>query len=350
MAIGRDEGPRQRAQRAEVLRCVQDIRFAVVSSHMRDQVIPSSAAVARARAAFEQSAWATAFDAFTAVDANIQKRPMGPVDLERFAQTAHMLNRGAERDRLATRAHQAFLERNDIEGAARTALWLGFGLTMTRDMARGGGWLNRAERLLDEAGIDSVLRGFLLLPRGILKLGTEPAESIALFERSLEIGRRFNDRTLLAFARMGLGRSRIRLDRVAEGLGLLDEVMISVTSGEVSHVVTGEIYCSVVDACHEVFDLRRAQEWTDALARWCESQPEMTAFQGACRVNRAALLQLYGAWTDALNETQRACEWLTDPPGQPAAGNAFYRTGELNRLRGAFAEAEAAYRSANDRG
>ena len=275
---------------------------------------------------------------------------MDPVDLERFAQTAHMLNRGAERDKLAIRAHQAFLERKDIEGGARAAFWLGFGLTMNGDVARGSGWLNRAERLLDEGEIDSVLRGYLLLPRAILGLGSDPAESSALFERSLEVARRFNDRTLLAFARMGLGRSTIRLNRIGEGIGLLDEVMISVTSGEVSHVQTGVIYCSVIDACHEVFDLRRAQEWTDALAHWCESQPELTAFQGACRVNRAALLQLYGAWGDALDETRLACEWLTDPPGQPAAGNAFYRTGELNRLRGAFAEAEAAYRLANDRG
>ena len=155
--------------------------------------------------------------------------------------------------------------------------------------------------------------------------GSDPAESCAQFGRVLEVARCFNDRTLLAFARMGLGRSTIRLNRIDEGIGLLDEVMRSITSGEVSHVRIGEIYCSVIDACHEVFDLRRAQEWTDALARWCESQPELTAFQGACRVNRAALLQLYGAWGDALDETRLACEWLTDPPGQPAAGNAFLR-------------------------
>lgn len=317
---------------------------------MRDQVASSTDALARARAAFGQSAWRTAFAEFSAVDSASQERPMDPVDLEQFSQSAHMLNRGVERDKLAMRAHQAFLERNDAEGAARAAFWLGFGLTMSGDIARGGGWLTRAERVLDDAGVDSVLRGYFVLPRAIRGLGNDPAESHKLFERAREVARRFNDRTLLAFARMGLGRSTMRMERVGEGIGLLDEVMVSVTSGEVSHLVTGEIYCSVIDACHEVFDLRRAHEWTDALARWCESQPELTAFQGPCRVNRAALLQLYGAWSDALAETRRACEWLEDPPGQPAAGNAFYRTGELNRLRGAFTDAEAAYRQANDRG
>jgi DNA-binding NarL/FixJ family response regulator len=315
---------------------------------MRDETVPSSVTLARARAAFEQSAWATAFDAFSVLDAADER--LEPLDLERFAQSAHMLNRGSDRDRIALRAHQLFLERKDLEGAARSAFWLGFGLVMTGDIARGSGWLIRSERVLDESGIDSVLRGYLLLPGAIRGVGTDAAQSRAMFERALDIGQRFNDRTLIAFSRLGLGRSTIKLERIDEGIGLLDEVMVSVTSGEVSHLVIGEIYCAVIDACHEVFDLRRAHEWTDALSRWCQSQPELAAFQGACRVNRAALLQLNGAWTDALDETRRACEWLTDPPGQPAAGGAFYRTGELNRLRGAFAEAEEAYRVANDCG
>ncbi len=316
---------------------------------MRDQAL-STVTVASARAAFEQSAWATAFEAFSALDTTDPEASLDPLDLERFAQSAHMLNRGADRDRISLRAHQAFLERNDLEGAARSAFWLGFGLVMNGDVARGSGWLARAERVLDESGIDSVLRGYLLLPVAIRGVGAEPAKSRALFERAGEIARRFNDRTLLAFARLGLGRSTIKLGRVEEGIGLLDEVMVSVTTGEVSHALIGEIYCAVIDACHEVFDLRRAHEWTDALTRWCEAQPELAAFQGACRVNRAALLQLNGAWSDALDETRRACERLRDPPGQPAEGAAFYRTGELNRLRGAFMEAEEAYKLANDRG
>ena len=313
-------------------------------------VASSTDQLTRARAAFEQSAWATAFESFAAVDASAVSGPMDPLDLERFARCAHMLNRASERDNFALRAHQAYLERNDFEGAARAAFWLGFGLVMTGDIARGGGWLSRAERVLDDAGVDSVLRGYLLLPVAIRDVGTKPAESYAMFERALEVARRFNDRSLLAFARLGLGRSTIKLERVDDGIRLLDEVMVSVTSGEVSPTIIGEIYCSVIDACHEVFDLRRAHEWTDALTRWCSSQPELTAFQGACRVNRAALLQLNGAWKDALDESRRACEWFADPPGQRGAGGAFYRIGELNRLRGAFAEAEEAYRLANDCG
>jgi DNA-binding CsgD family transcriptional regulator len=295
----------------------------------------------------ERSRWAEAFDEFSAADGD---GGLEPHDLERWAHTANMLNRVAERDALATRAHQAFLDSRDAEGAARCAFWLGFELMMEHETARGSGWLARAGRVLDEAQLDSVVRGYLLLPQGVRAISKNPSESLAYMERAVEIGRRFNERSLIAFARMGMGRALIKLGRVAEGLSLLDEVMISVTSNEVDQIVVGAIYCAVIDACQEVFDLRRAGEWTDALHRWCKAQPDLAAFQGACRVNRAAIMQLHGAWGDAMDEARRACEWLADPPGQPAAGAAFYRAAELHRVRGEFAEAETAYRSANECG
>src|SRR5262245_37488021 len=308
---------------------------------------PAKAPLARARSAAGRSRWAEAFDEFRAADGD---GVLAPHDLERWAHTANMLNRLAERDAVATRAHQAFLDGGDPDGAARCAFWLGFELVMERETARGSGWLARAERVLDEAQVDSVVRGYLLLPQGVRAISTNPSESLAYMERAVEIGRRFNERSLIAFARMGMGRALIKLGRVAEGLSLLDEVMIAVTSNEVEQVVVGAIYCAVIDACQEVFDLRRAREWTEALHRWCKAQPDLAAFQGACRVNRAAIMQLHGAWSDAMDEARRACEWLADPPGQPAAGAAFYRTAELHRVRGEFAEAKAAYRSANECG
>jgi DNA-binding NarL/FixJ family response regulator len=295
----------------------------------------------------ERARWAEAFDAFSAAD---RDDVLEPHDLERWSHAANMLNRLADRDALATRAHQGFLDSNHTEGAARCASWLGFELVSEHETARGNGWLARAERLLDEAQLDSVVRGYLLLPQAIRVVSKDPSESLAYLERAVEIGRRFNDRSLIAFSRMGTGRALIKLGRVAEGLSLLDEVMIAVTSNEVAQTLVGPIYCAVIDGCHEVFDLRRAHEWTDALDRWCKAQPDLAAFQGACRVNRATIMQLHGAWSDAADEARRACEWLADPPGQPAAGSAFYRAAELNRLRGEFADAEAAYRSANECG
>jgi len=61
-------------------------------------------------------------------------------------------------------------------------------------------------------------------------------------------------------------------------------------------------------------------------------------------------MQWHGEWPKAMDEAQRARERLSDPPGQPAIGMAFYQLGELYRLRGDFTDAEAAYREARRHG
>ena len=121
--------------------------------------------------------------------------------------------------------------------------------------------------------------------------------------------------------------------------------MVDATAGEVSPVIVGIAYCSVIAACHQVFDVRRAQEWTAALDSWCESQPQLVHFRGLCLLNRAELRQFHGAWERAAAETREASERLAET--DESLGEAMYQTAELHRLRGEFADAEAAYRRAS---
>jgi DNA-binding CsgD family transcriptional regulator len=269
--------------------------------------------------------------------------------LEQLAQEAYIAGRDAECEDRLTRAHQAFLANGKRENAARCAFWLGFTLLNKGDVAQGSGWLARAERTLAEAS-ECVVHGYLRMPAGIRSIVS--GDFNAAYDRFCEadeIGRRFGDRGLVAMALNGRGRALIRMDRVGEGIALLDEAMIAITAGEVLPVAVGDVYCSVIEACHEIFDLRRAHEWTAALDRWCASQSDRVRFRGQCLVRRAEILQLHGAWPDALDEARKACERLTQPPDR-TVGAAFYQWAELLRLRGEFAKAEDMYRQAGQAG
>ena len=125
--------------------------------------------------------------------------------------------------------------------------------------------------------------------------------------------------------------------------------MLAVVAGELSPIMTGLMYCSVIDACRQVYALGRAREWTSAFSSVCEQQPEMVAFSGICLVHRAEIMQLQGAWPDAMTEACRACERAQRAERKPP-GAAFYQQAEIHRLRGEFAKAEEAYRSASELG
>jgi ATP/maltotriose-dependent transcriptional regulator MalT len=218
-------------------------------------------------------------------------------------------------------------------------------------MGPAGGWLGRAQRLLDRQEADCVEHGYLLVPAVFeQEAGGDWEGAAATAGDAAAIGERFGDSDLFALAAHERGHILIQNGRLKEGLGLLDEAMVAVTAGEVSPMIVGIVYCAVIEACQGLFDLRRAQEWTAALDRWIDSQPDLVPYRGQCLVYRAELMRFHGAWSEATDEAQRARDWLSRPPPTPAVGEALYQLAELDRLRGAFASAEAAYREASSWG
>ena len=299
----------------------------------------------RARALCAQGAWSAAYEALSDADA---AAPLEVDDLELLATSAYMLGRDEEYSQRLERAHQLHLDAGEPLRAARTAFWNGMDLVMRGETGRGSGWLGRAQRLVDAESEACAERGYLLVPLAFQRENAGDLDgAIAAVSEATTIAERFGDRTLFAIAVNVHGHFLVRAGRVAEGLGLLDEAMVALTTGELSPIARGIVYCSVISGCHEAFEPRRAQEWTDALARWCEGQPDMVAFSGRCHVHRAEIMQLKGAWSEALEEARCAERRAARGKHRNALAEAAYVQGEVYRLRGALGAAEEAYRDAS---
>jgi ATP/maltotriose-dependent transcriptional regulator MalT len=303
-----------------------------------------TAGVELGREAFDRRSWREAYDLLEAA-------PSPDVDdLERLAIAAYLIGEDEASTRAWERAHLACVAAGDLDRAARCAFWLAFALVLRGEMARADGWRARAERLVQEAGPQCAARGFVLVVDVLEALEAgDSTRAWELADEIVDIARRCGDRDLLAFGVLTQGQSSLALGEVARGLRLLDEVMVSITTGEVSPIPVGIVYCAVIEACVDVYELGRAAEWTEALHSWCASEPDLVPYRGQCLVHRAQVLQAHGDWSAATAEVERAAAHLAQP-FHPALGTARYQQGELHRLRGELGAAAEAYRSAGELG
>ena len=238
----------------------------------------------RARNCYEQRAWAEAYQALARAD---QEAPLGGEDLERLAMAAYLTGRDDGYLGTLERAHNAHMADGQCARAVRCGFWLGFRLLMRGEVGRASGWFARGQRLLEGEARECAERGYLLLPVVEQRLDASDFDAAyAAAAAAAAIGERCGDADLIACARHQQGRTRLQQGQVEAGLALLDETMIAVTAGQLSPLVTGLMYCSVIGACQQVYAVDRSREWTAALSQWCEGQPDMVAFVGTCQVRR----------------------------------------------------------------
>ena len=265
--------------------------------------------------------------------------------LDLVADSAWWLGRLDDCIEARERAYRLFDSSGDDRRAGQCAVWLYEHHCFRASPSVASGWLGRARRALAR-GAECAELGALILRVAEVAHGSGDLDTATgLAERGIELGRQLRCPDLEAEALQALGRIRIDQARPAEGLGLLDEAMLFAVEGRLSPYSTGKVYCSLVSACEQLSDHRRAAEWNDATARWAEQHPA-AVFPGLCRVHHATALQWRGDWVGAEREAVRACEELSgiNLPNAAAAwaeiGDIRRRLGDLTGAAEAFAHAD----------
>jgi class 3 adenylate cyclase len=309
-------------------------------------VSTTSGTVASAWAAYRAHDWVRAFEAFSAADAGQQ---LAPDELEALATAAGNAGRpGREWNRLIERAQAAFIAADDMRGAARTALELARNHVLLGENNVGVGWWMHAARFLEglpecpEHGLWTWMEAYAQLEAGEFVTGGERAHE------AVEIARRTGDRDVEALALASEGHAQIAQGDVAGGLALLGQASALAAGGSLQPSAGGEVLCSMIWACRNLGDWRRAAEWTDVSLRYCDEEAGYY-YPGLCRVHRAEVERIRGDYERAEQDLAAACDQLL-ARHRDAAGWAYREMGEVRMRRGDFAGAMEAWRRAMELG
>ena len=307
--------------------------------------VDDDSALDRARDAIARQEWAEAYSLLSAADRNEE---LAPDHLSVLAEAAYFAGHPEVSRESWERIHGKALREQDINGAARAALQVSGLLIDAGLFSRFRAWAARAERLLKEEP-ESALHGALSMQRAFVSLiSGEFVQALTLSRRAIENATRFDDPATLALARIAEARALILEGHVTEGLALLDEAAVAVTTRELDPITTGVVYCSVVCSWQALAEYERAEEWTEAMHRWT-SQLRGGSPHGWCRVHRAEILRLRGACREAEDEVLRACEEIR-VYAKPDLGWPLNELGQIRLRLGDLAKAEEAFLQAHEAG
>ena len=298
------------------------------------------------REALSRHRWQESFDLLSRADA---EGNLSGADLESLAEAAFFAGRAdleIEIKERAFKAHQA--EGNELR-AAYVALRLARDYWFRGKVSIASAWGRRGERLL-EGKPESYAHGYLALGKSELASSTgNVEEALELAEQAVDIATRAAQADLQAFALTNLGKLKIATGSTNDGMALMEEASISAVNGDLSPFASGATCCTMIAACRDLTDYRRASEWTEATEKYCERQ-SVSAFPGVCRIHRAEVVALSGAWDRAEQELRQAADELSGWSAMPPLADGHYAIGEIRRLKGDFEGAEAALREADSIG
>lgn len=298
------------------------------------------------RDALGHHAWQEAFEYFLRAD---EDGSLAGSDLETFAEAAFFAGHAERQFDIKERAFKAHMAAGDEIRAAFLAC------DLANDYGSGGkssiasAWGHRAQRLL-EGKPENYAHGYLAL--GLSALASSEGNvdaALARAEEAAQIAGRTTDADLQAAALTNLGSLKIATGAAADGMAMMEEAAIAAVNGELSPFATGVTCCRMIAACRDLTDYRRASEWTEATEKYCERQM-VSGFPGVCRIHRAEVVAIGGAWDRAEQELKRAADELAGYNAIPPLADGLYALGEIRRLKGDFEAAETALREAHGLG
>lgn len=295
--------------------------------------------------ALDRHAWQEAYDLLKSADA---EGLLSASDLEQLGLASWWLGRLDDSLQTMERAYESHTSAGDHQAAAHIAVELARGYSWKSARSLAMGWLARATRLVESHPDSAAAAEVLLAKAQVAEVSQDLGAAEALAGQAVEAAHRLGRPDETALAMELLGSLLAKRGEVTRGFELVDESTAMAVGGELSPRVTGVVYCQTIALCHELADFERAGEWTEAATRWCERR-SISGFPGICRVHRAEMLRLRGAWDRAATEAVTASVELPGYSPQ-MAGAAFREVGELRLRMGDLESAEAAFRRAHELG
>src|SRR5215213_10043209 len=301
--------------------------------------------VQRAREAAARGEWEEAYDVL------VKSAPdglAGQADLPLLGEVAYAAGHLDVAVEAWERAHALGVRAGDPVAAAGAAVRVAMHLLLdTALMAPVRGWLARAERLL-EGQEEQAAHAWLAVVRSYERMLTGDVRGARHWsERAIDVGSR-REAAACAVGRVAAARLRILGGDVEEGLALLDEAGVAAVSGDLDPLATGLVYCELVCALQGLAQYDIAEEWTQAMERWCRTNA-IGSLHGRCRVHRAEILRLRGSCNEAQTQALMACEELR-PYLRRELGWPLNELGRIRLHKGDITGAEEALLAAHGTG
>lgn len=309
-----------------------------------------------ARTALDRGDWATARSLVAGVlgDGESElRRPDPPrhdppsstgLDRAERAEALHLLARAVEWSGEYERAielyERAFVAYRELGEVRTPALIAGRELSFLHGAVYGNeavaaGWLERAKRLVDEAG-SCVELGWVELAAALAV--DDPDLKDPHIRRAAAVADQFGDADLRFCALCYEGTNRVLRGDIAAGMRLIDEAAAAATGGEVGdYIAVGEIFCHMLLCCELTLDVRRAEQWT-ALAESFGARSNALWVSAICRTHYGGILTAAGRWDAAERELSQSIE-LYDSSYRALRSSALVRLADLRVRQGRYDEA-----------